>query len=414
MINPTHFIALLALLSLLSCSNSEPYCKNEDCLGVPFADGTVDYRVILIGDAGGNIGGMNYDQEIKLAFFAAIKNFSKVLPGRTAVVFLGDNIYSNGLPDPTEKKVKPDKGCDQRACAEKRIDVQIGILKGIQARGIFVPGNHDWDSAGKRGWKRIRNLEQYIDDSRRNKKADVAVIPKQGCPGPVTVPLSGKNVGIALIVLDTQWWLHQHEKPEKDHNPADCKPVTEEEVIQTLKKQIEDSRKENKHVLLVAHHPLITYGKHSGFYNRGDLLNPSRFLSQWIKSTGLAGRQDLNHPIYREMKKKILKAIQESAGEEGAPLIYAAGHDHSLQVTKDKVGNFHLVSGAGSPWKATKAGYGKATLFSHTNKKTGGFMAVDYMRSGKIRLSVIEPRSPDDECKNNSGEECVVFSTWVS
>ena len=172
-------------------------------MGASFDEGIVDYRVLLVGDAGAN-DLKESDFLGKIPLFTAMKRFAEVMPSRTAVVFLGDNIYSKGLPDITERPMKSDKGCTGRACAEKRLDIQIEILKESKARGIFIPGNHDWDSGGKSGWKRIQNLEEYIENSKKD--ADVILIPNDGCPGPVAVPLSGKEVEIVLIGLDTQWW----------------------------------------------------------------------------------------------------------------------------------------------------------------------------------------------------------------
>lgn len=414
MLNPTaRLIAWFALVSIASCTFSDPYCQNEDCLSASLEEGNVDYRILLVGDAGANIGPKETDRPVKIPLFTAMKRFAELMPSRTAIVFLGDNIYSKGLPDINERPLKSDENCEGRACAERRLDAQIEILKASKARGIFIPGNHDWDSGGERGWKRIQNLEKYIENSRKNDKVDVVMIPKAGCPGPVTVPLSGKESEIALIGLDTQWWLHEYEKPEKNDNPSGCESVTENEVVQSLKKQIDEGASNNRHILLVGHHPLITYGKHSGYLNYKDLLDPIHLFSQLMIKVGFGGRQEMPNPNYLDMRKKIQGVIQESAGEGSPPLIYAAGHDHSLQVIEGPQGTMHLVSGAGTPWKASRVGHNEGTLFSHSNNISGGFMAVDFMQSGKVRLAVIEPRADGEECQHDGGRECVVFSTWI-
>jgi calcineurin-like phosphoesterase family protein len=411
LIPTARLIIWLTLASIASCTYSEPYCLSEDCVGASLEKGNVDYRILLVGDTGANVDLKEPDRPFKSPLFTAMKRFAELMPTRTAIVFLGDNIYSKGLPDIPEQPMESDEGCVGRACAERRLDVQIDILKESKARGIFIPGNHDWDSSGKSGWKRIQNLEEYIENSKKD--ADVILIPKAGCPGPVTVPLSGKEAEIALIGLDTQWWLHKYKKPGKNNNPSACKPVAENEILRALKSQIEEGRKNNRHILLVGHHPLITYGKHSGYFNYKDLLDPIHLFSQFMLKAGFSGRQEFPHPIYRDMRVKVQGAIQEAAGEGSPPLIYAAGHDHSLQVIKGPQGVMHLVSGAGTPWKGSRVGHNKGTLFSHSNKISGGFIAVDFMQSGKVRLAVIEPRAEGEECKHNEGNECVVFSTWV-
>lgn len=406
-----------ALIAITSCKGSSPdddppYCQGKPCLNASLEEGKVGYRILLIGDAGDPFGRENKNLD-KAPALEALKYFAGFLPDRTAVVFLGDSIYPAGLPDETEPSSRNDEDSQNLANAKKRIDALIDVLKASGARGIFIPGNHDWGNGGREGWKRIINLSEYIEDSRESKKVDVDLIPKNGCPGPVKVPLSGEKVEISLLALDTQWWLHDFKKPDRNDNVSKCKPVTETGVIESIEKQVKEGISKQRHILLAAHHPLISYGEHGGFYSSKDLVRPIHFLKQFIKSFIFAGHQELANATYKKMREKIQDAIQSSHGKGETPLVYAAGHDHSLQVIKEKAWMFHLVSGAGSGWSATRVGQGKGTLFSHTNKKTGGFIAVDYLQSGGVRLSVIEPLFNGEECKQNGGKACVVFSDWV-
>jgi hypothetical protein len=70
------------------------------------------------------------------------------------VVFLGDNIYPRGMPDSTSPR---------RPEMERRIDAQLHALDGTMARGIFIPGNHDWMGLGNEGWDAIREQQRYVD-----------------------------------------------------------------------------------------------------------------------------------------------------------------------------------------------------------------------------------------------------------
>lgn len=406
-----------ALITIISCKGSPPddyppYCQGKPCLNAPLEKGRVGYRILLIGDAGDPFERENKSLD-KAPVLEALKYFAGFIPDRTAVVFLGDNIYPAGLPDETGQSLRKDEDSQNLASAKKRIDTLIDVLKASGARGIFIPGNHDWGNGGPKGWKRIINLKEYIEDSRKAKKVDADLIPKNGCPGPINVPLSGEKVEILLIALDTQWWIHDYKKPDRNDNSSQCKPVTETGVIESIEKQVKEGTSEQRHIMLVAHHPLISYGEHGGFYSMKDLVRPMHLFKQVIKNSIFAGRQELHNATYKNMREKIHRAIQSSHGKGETPLIYAAGHDHSLQIIKEKAGMFHLVSGAGSGWNATRVGQGKGTLFSHANKKTGGFIAVDYLQSGGIRLSVIEPLFNGEECKHNGGKACVVFSDWV-
>ena len=83
------------------------------------------------------------------------------------------------------------------------------------------------------------------------------------------------------------------------------------------------------------------------------------------------------------------------------PVLYAAGHEHSLQVLKSDVVDYVLVSGAGSPSEVTAVTHGPDTIFAHEH---AGFMSLD-VTSTTIVLSVIEP--------DGSGGSRVMFSVDV-
>ena len=86
---------------------------------------------------------------------------------------------------------------------------------------------------------------------------------------------------------------------------------------------------------------------------------------------------------------------------EGTPLlIYASGHDHSLQVLKSDTTDYLLVSGAAATQKVTEVTSGENTLFAHQHT---GFMAIDFFTDGKVLLRVVEP---DDKG--------VLFHRWLT
>ena len=81
-------------------------------------------------------------------------------------------------------------------------------------------------------------------------------------------------------------------------------------------------------------------------------------------------------------------------------LIYVAGHDHSLQVIKDDIVDYFLVSGAAATRKVTEVMSGENTLFAHQHT---GFMAVDFFTNGKVLLRVVEPQGKG-----------VLFHRWLT
>src|SRR3990172_9120899 len=136
-------------------------------------------------------------------------------PGRSLVVFLGDNIYPLGLP-------APDDG--GRREAERRLEAQLALVQSSGAPGIFVPGNHDWATPGapETGWDAIRRQERHV--SGRNDPG-LAFLPLGGCPGPVVRDVGAR---LRLGVLDTEGWLREGPKPT--HPSSACPEDSELEV----------------------------------------------------------------------------------------------------------------------------------------------------------------------------------------
>ena len=149
------------------------------------------------------------------------------------------------------------------AISEKILETQVNWIRGTGADEIFVPGNHDWLRGKRNGWQQITNQQQWIDSL--NDK-HITLLPKDGCPGPVEVPL-GKNA--LLVILDTQWFLHPGNKPGDE---SSCDAKTPAEALLLLNDIF--VRNPTKRIILAAHHPLITYGEHGGVFTLKDHLFP--------------------------------------------------------------------------------------------------------------------------------------------
>ena len=62
------------------------------------------------------------------------------------------------------------------------------------------------------GYSALLAQEKFINDALAGESN---FLPSGGSPGPVVLELPKSDPVVRLIVLDTQWWLHQYEKPEK-------------------------------------------------------------------------------------------------------------------------------------------------------------------------------------------------------
>ena len=387
-------VFVLPVALAVACSHSSPYYGVEDLshspAPVPDSDEVVQ-RILLIGDAG--------EPATIEPVLSVLADTAKALPGRTVIVFLGDNVYPRGLPDPPNDESK------------RRLKAQVeAVAEG--ARGIFVAGNHDWDNGGANGLHAVQRQEEYL-----RKFPQVELLPKAGCPGPEYIDL----VGVRLILLDTQWWLHSHVRA------ADCDggPIDSSAATDSLRELL--ASRGTREALVVGHHPLETRGPHGAFYSLTALLFPVREwktwawlpvqalagLLWWSNPVTIAGTAAISPFIYPSIRTGLRTpqnlasdrniAMREALGfalKKGRPLIYAAGHEHSLQVfVGGSEAEYLLVSGLGSASKATAVGHNERTLFAHARP---GFMALDVLTRDRVLLRVIEP-----------GDNGVVYWRWL-
>jgi hypothetical protein len=381
-VNSRSILCAFLFISVAACSHTSPYYRDEPRFGAAINENEVAHRLLLIGDAGAPATG---GEPVLLA----LERYASSIPNKTTIVFLGDNIYKDGMPD---------KSSDSRNDAERRIDAQIDVIRHTGARGIFIPGNHDWANGRPEGWNYIKNLGNYIDSVANDDAIRVHLYPPGGCPGPLNANLDRV---VSVIILDTQWWLHNYRKPGST-DPARCQYTTERSVLRALKEQLRHGALSKRWVVLAAHHPLQSHGPHNGFADLKAHLFPltdlhERFwlplpvigsivmLVRWIHSPN---SEDFSSPRYKHMRTTLQGALKEVAEVGAVPIVYAAGHDHSLQViTGTEANAIYLVSGSGSKSETTRVGHSDSTLFAHSHP---GFMVMDFVRNGNVRLAVIE------------------------
>ncbi len=386
--NFTRYIVLLCCivqavqLTIAGCSHTKPYYHPDipdNAKRESKTEGTLRYRLLLLGD-----GGLPEPDEPVLK---TLSEWAEKDAARTSVIFLGDNMYPEGM---TERRKHE---------AASRLIPQLAVAKTAGAHGLFIPGNHDWASGRAEGLRAVLAQEKFINDALAGESN---FLPSGGSPGPVAVELPKTDPVLRLIVLDTQWWLHQHEKPKK----ASEKVI--EELVALLDTELP--------VIVVGHHPLETYGEHGGVYDWKVHLFPVRAMNEWfwipIPIVGsmypyarwhlLRSDQDMSGTRNKTMVAELNRAFaMRKLPPQGPPLlIYAAGHEHSLQVLKGEVTDYLLVSGAAASRKVKAVRSGDNTLFAHQHT---GFMAIDFLNDGKVLLQVVEPEGKG-----------VLFHQWLT
>ncbi len=321
---------------------------------------TIVQRIVLIGDAGQLTNGIH-------PVANAVRNFI-TLDKKTTVLFLGDNLYKNGLPEDQSTAYNS---------ARAVLDSQLSVAEGTPAKVIMIPGNHDWENGRRGGYDAIIRQQYYVDIIHQK---NAEYWPKDGCPGPKEIKLGND---VVLILFDSQWWLHPFDKPEIE---SDCQCKTRDELVS----QIRDiaARNSKKLVILACHHPFKSNGMHGGYYTPTQHLFPfTDFKKNLYIPLPVIGSiypiarsvfgtpQDLKHPTYANMVQEI------SAAAKAAPnLIFVSGHDHNLQHIKDSSYNY-IVSGGGC--KQNRSSKAKNSLY---NNPTSGFSVLEISKNKNVTL----------------------------
>lgn len=349
----------------------------------------IQHSIILIGDAG----------KAGSPVFEQLKQKLVQSDTSTTLVFLGDNIYPQGMPSEEHK---------DRGMAEEALDQQLELIRVNKGRSVVIPGNHDWAKGGREGLQHVLNQQQYIEAQFPDQKI---CFPGDACPGPEVIAL---NPYLLLVLIDTQWLLHGHDKPGESSN---CGAKTGLETYAQLMDLID--RNPDKNIIVAGHHPMYTYGIHGGkstfrqhvfpltdaahnFYLPLPIIGSIYPLSRKY----LGHVQDVAHPLNKVVRKSLMELFESRPN-----IIYASGHEHSLQY--NKANNAHyIVSGSGS--KTSHVVEGKYAQFvsdqlgyARINYHENGTVQLQFFHSGNWDQAAFEtnlytyhppaPASPDDE-----------------
>jgi predicted phosphodiesterase len=322
---------ILVISGLFSCGAYEPWVNSRyaDWQSKPLPAEAPEFSVFLSGDGGEPM------PDGSDPYLRTLKGHLDSSDSHSALIFLGDNIYPAGLPG---------KSDPSRKTYEEILREQISVYERYPGRVFWVAGNHDWDDGHSIGLEKRLNQERFVEEvsARGN-----IYFPDSACPGPASVNLSSNAV---LLLLDTQWWLHQYEKPR---NRELCGVVSEEEMVAGL--QAELAKHAGKTVFVAAHHPMETCGPHGGKYPLRSHIFPLLEFNRkwWIPMPVLGGMyvfarkstryiQDTHNKHYRRMVNAFEGVFNTHPG-----LVYVNGHDHSLQLIRKKNVNY-ITSGSAS------------------------------------------------------------------
>ena len=295
----------------------------------------VHHRVILIGDAG-------YFLEDDPTL-AALDDWATAVESAT-VVFLGDNIYNEGLTDKDR-----DKG-------EKILGQQLAATA---VRKIAIPGNHDWGLLPRNyNKKSIENQQAFVDGW---PEGNAEFIPKDGCMGPTVRVLreaGAHSKAVVFIALDPTPWIQERIR-------AACERATShEDHLAALDALLHKHR--DDFVLMASHYPMLTGGPHGGLsygFPAEMIVTPLG----WMMG-GLMNTYETEYADWIAQTQEVMR--------RNPPTIYAAGHDHNLQLLESgDVADLYIVSGAGARDRVSSVTHLPETIFAHAAE---GFVVVDF------------------------------------
>ena len=338
-----------AACALLLSACGRPYLGVGRVIG-PVPLDSVALNLVLVGDAG-----LPHPGEEPV--LTAVRRELAQAPERSFVVWLGDNIYPVGLVDTASAEGQE---------GLRIIRQQMRVMQDTETRGIFVPGNHDWAAGAAEGWTNVVRQERMVNAEGAGL---VGFEPRDGCPGPVVI-----DVGevLRLLAIDSQWWLHGGPKPGPDR----CTPGTEQGVIDSIRVALATAG--DRRTVIVAHHPIVSGGQHGGYFDWPTYLFP---FHPWARLSGIFARQDVTGREYRHFIQSLTRAFVVDT-----PLVYAAGHEHNLQVFRRDPAKYLLVSGAGFYGHTTTT---RAITGTRYIREASGYQRLTFLRDGRVRLGVV-------------------------
>jgi hypothetical protein len=313
-------LILLVLLFINSCATYKPQ-YSDDYQPTKLSDKALDHTFYLIGDAGNSPLGSSTEA------LKAFKNTLANAPKESTAIFLGDNIYENGMPKKEHSK---------REFAEHQLKTQVEAVKEFKGKTIFIPGNHDWYSDGIKGLKR---QEDFVEDLLGKN----TFLPENGCP----IETKSISDNIELIIVDSQWYLADWDlTPTVNDN---CEIKTRTRFLEEFSDLIKKNR--GKTTIVAIHHPMFSNGTHGGQYALKSHLLPLPVLGTLknvIRKTGGIATVDIQNTFYNELKTRLVTLAQHNK-----KVIFVSGHEHNLQYIVDD--NLRqIISGSGSKLTSTR------------------------------------------------------------
>jgi len=328
------------------------------------------YEILFVGNTGA---GSSLDLEPTLSL---LKSKLQTADENSAVVFLGDLLPQNGMPESSTAG---------RQKAEQRLMQLINSVTDFKGRILFIPGEHDWGKNKKKGWRSLIRMEEFIETTLNRGNV---FIPDGGFPGPEHVKLKDK---IRLIALNTQWLLTDNKKRTGD--TGKYKVEEDDEFYVELEDKIMKYATDD--LIIVGHHPLYSNGRYGGHFHPKTHLFPltltweNAYLPLPIIGTmayaikrNMGDEQYFAHLKNDWMRHNIDKILQLHER-----YIYVSAHEYSQQLFKtDEMNRMqrYLISGSAAKAEYVAPGHKKFAIKPQFISGEKGFSSLNFYVDGSV------------------------------
>lgn len=342
----------------------------------------VESVVFLYGDAGAV---RDDNSPLLVRLRKDIEHWSAALDADSAVlvVALGDIVYPSGVAAPNTQAYIADTAV---------VMSQVRLVAGPQARkrgarAYFVAGNHDWNrTGGREGLAHLKHMESLIDAVRARDSVNVRLVPAAGTGGPHVVDW-GRY--FRILLLDTAWWILQ------------ASDAAQDSVLRRIDTAV--ANRGDRAIMIASHHAFISGGSHGGHI----ALRPTAAIHYLLSKSGTI-LEDITSRPYRRLDQGLRNTFERHE----PPLIFAGGHDHSLQViagVEPTDPTVNLISGAAS--KLADVGNERGMRFA---RSTPGYMRVIIEKSGAV-MAFVESADPAYlECPDNETDHVQCMTDGVA
>ena len=334
-------ISGLLVTMLYSCNtNRLPYydknIKNWEANKLPSEEPMHTFFLV------GNVGNKELPKKIPPALSLLKKDLSGA-SAASSLVFLGNNIAPEGLPEKTDPN---------RKAREAQLQEVFTLFDNFKGKTFFAPGSKDWQNGDEDGLKVLQRQEEFIESYFNNKFPNEKMdhfLPDDGCSGPEKEEV---NKDIVMVFVDSQWWIQNERQGE--NVGQNCESMSRLEYLVQLKKQINKHR--NDHVLVIMHHPLYSRGVRGGHYPLKNHLLPLPGLGSLnlIRRNLFGNKQDNNHPDFLLLKRELEAMLLNCNG-----MIFVSAHENNLQYFQQNKLNHHFIISGGGNQKVDYATTGR-------------------------------------------------------